>query len=78
MSDIPAADERAILDQLRRLQDAHHSGDQQTATALLDELFDRYGRDTVAAVRRRQAADQLDADLNLCVLFGPAALYGND
>ncbi|MGV9738840.1 hypothetical protein [Nocardia farcinica] len=56
MSEIAAADERALLDQLRRLQDAHHRGDQAAASAMPAALFDRYGRETVAAVRWRQAA----------------------
>ncbi len=43
VSDIAAADERAILDQLRKAQDAHHGGDQDAAKTLLDELFSRYG-----------------------------------
>ncbi|WP_269454320.1 hypothetical protein [Nocardia farcinica] len=38
MTDIAAADERAILDQLRRAQDAHHGCDQPTASALIDAL----------------------------------------
>ncbi|GAB2454392.1 hypothetical protein [Nocardia tengchongensis] len=78
MSDIAAADERAILDQLRRLQTAHHSGDQETAKALLDDLFTRYGQATIAEMRWRQANDQLAADVELFKVFGSAALRGDD
>ncbi|WP_280471089.1 hypothetical protein [Nocardia cyriacigeorgica] len=78
VTDIAAADERAILDQLRRAQDAHHGGDQPTASALIDDLLTRYGRETVDAVRWRQARDQLDADLNLYSMFGTAGLIGDD
>jgi len=78
VSDIEPADERAILDQLRKAQDAHHGGDLETSKALLDDLFTRYGRDAVKAARWRQAGDQLAADVNLFSMFGPVALYGDD
>ncbi|WP_280426410.1 hypothetical protein [Nocardia carnea] len=78
MSDIAAADERAILDQLRQLQDAHHRGDSDTANALLNDLFTRYGEETVKVVRRRQDSDRLAADLNLFGMFGTAGLIGDD
>ncbi|MFF5037894.1 hypothetical protein [Nocardia salmonicida] len=78
MSDIAAADERAILDQLRRAQDAHHGGDQPTASALVDDLLTRYGREAVDTVRWRQAGDQLAADVNLYSMFGVAGLLGDD
>ncbi|VFA96217.1 Uncharacterised protein [Nocardia farcinica] len=78
MTEISAADERAILDQLRRLQDAHHRGDQAAASAMLADLFDRYGRETVAAVRWRQAGDQAAAEAALFGVFGPGAVTGDD
>ncbi|NKY53931.1 hypothetical protein [Nocardia vermiculata] len=78
MSNIESAAERAILDQLRQAQDAHHGGNQRAASALVDDLLTRYGRESVDAVRRRQARDQLDADLNLYSMFGVAGLIGDD
>ncbi|WP_331765101.1 hypothetical protein [Nocardia sp. NBC_01388] len=78
MSDIEPADERAILDQLRKAQAAHHGGDQQTANAVLDQLFAEHGRETIEAVRWRQANDQLAADVNLFSMFGAAGLIGDD
>src|SRR5437016_5909736 len=42
VSEIESADERAILDQLRKAQDAHHRGDQATANTLLDDLLTRF------------------------------------
>lgn len=57
VSDIDAADERAILDQLRKAQDAHHGGDLETSRAVLDELFAQHGEEAVKEVRWRQAND---------------------
>ncbi|AYF78175.1 hypothetical protein D7D52_34970 [Nocardia yunnanensis] len=78
MSDIEPATERAILDQLRKAQAAHHGGDQETASAVLDQLFADHGRETVEAVHWRQANDQLAADVNLFSMFGVAGLRGDD
>ncbi|BCK59432.1 hypothetical protein [Nocardia wallacei] len=78
MSDIEPATERAILDQLRKAQDAHHGGDQPTASALVDDLLTQYGRETVDAVRWRQERDRLAADVNLFQMFGTAGLIGDD
>lgn len=75
---LPPEAERAILDGLRACQDAHHRGDQATASALLAQLFADHGRDAVTAARHRQAADQTAAEAALLQLFGPAALYGDD
>lgn len=78
VSDIAAADERAILDQLRQLQTARHSGKQDTAKALLDDLLTRHGRETITEMRWWQANNQLAVDVELFKHFGPAALRGND
>lgn len=77
MSDIEPADERAISDQLRQVQQTHRNGDLETSKALLNDLFTRYGQDTVKAVRRRQDGDWLDADVALFSMFGSAGLRGN-
>ncbi|MFE4459254.1 hypothetical protein ACFROC_18020 [Nocardia tengchongensis] len=78
MSDTPAERERAILDGLRACQDAHHAGDQATASATLAGLFERYGREAVTAARHRQETDRLSAEVALLDLLGPAALIGDD
>lgn len=62
------------LDQLRKAQDAH----QPAASALVNDLLTQYGREAVDAARRRQADDQLAADVNHFSMFGVAGLIGDD
>ncbi|GAB4590315.1 hypothetical protein [Nocardia sp. IFM 10818] len=73
-----AADERHILDQLRRLQDHFSRGEADQANAGLKALFDQYGRSEVERVRHIQAADQFHAEVELFALLGPRALYGDN
>ncbi|WP_405183687.1 hypothetical protein OG225_43085 (plasmid) [Nocardia sp. NBC_01377] len=74
----PGSSDRTILDGLRRAQDALHGGDADTASRVVDELLDRYGREAVSAARREQSHDQLGAELVLLETLGPTALHGDD
>ncbi|WP_433717405.1 hypothetical protein ACQP2U_43490 (plasmid) [Nocardia sp. CA-084685] len=53
---------------MRRLQDAHTQGNQDTASAMLNDLFTRYGHATVADVmHQRHQDDQLTTELTFRV-----------
>jgi hypothetical protein len=66
------AEESAIREQVRVLQDAYRRGDEDAANALLHHLFDDYGHQRVIDTMRWQhAGEQLAAEIELLQLFGP-------
>lgn len=72
---IPAADEQAILDQTRELQDAHARG--VDAAASVGRLVDQYGPGAIATVMAaRTEREQLGVEIELLRLLGPHRLYG--
>ncbi|MGF0320643.1 hypothetical protein [Nocardia fluminea] len=77
LPEIPAADEQAILDRTRELQEVHARGDDDAANTLLAAMVDRYGAGVIATVMAaHDEREQLGVDVELLRLLGPRRLYG--